>query len=222
MSGFLWFFVVFALLVVATSLYSAHIARKRTELMTGYAAQREWRLTPERAELVDRFRGDPFGKGRERRAYNVIEGEYEGHVFTAFDYSYLTGSGDSRQRHTCSVAAIHLGCSVPMLHVGPTGPFSRLFTGLFGHDVEVGQPDFDEAFTVRCDSVDFAHDVLDADMTAMLMYQSDRAFRLEGDSLLMFRNGEHTPEEVDQVLASMKAIIDQIPSRVWDRLRGDT
>ena len=37
----------------------------------------------------------------------------------------------------------------------------------------------------------------------------------------MFRAGQHVPQEIDAVLAFMKAILDHIPPAVWSRIRGE-
>ena len=223
--GSLCFVIVFAVVgvLIAVAFVAASKARRRRmDTIAGYAAQREWRYSPTGPGLEQRFRGDPFGRGRQRTATNVVEGTYEGRAFLAFDYSYRSGTGDDDSTYRCSVLTMHLGCTAPMLQVAPQGSLGRFFTGLFGNDLAVGDPVFDQAFSVRTDSVEFARDVLHRDLTAMLAAYQDRAWRIEGDSLLMFRTGQHTIQEIDAVLASMKAILDRIPPPVWERLRGET
>jgi hypothetical protein len=198
-------------------------ARERHEGMTAYAAQREWRLHPSAPHLTGRFEGDPFGRGSRRSATNSLEGTYEGRHVVAFDYSYVTESDDSSSTHRFSVVAMHLGrpgLTVPRLQVSPQGSFGRFFSGLFGTDLLVGHPGFDDAFHVRTDSPELARDVLHPGMVELLGRLQDRAWRLQGDSLLMFRPGRHTPEEIDRVLGSMKAILDHVPPHVWARLEG--
>jgi hypothetical protein len=216
-------------LVVLAAVTTARSRRRRTETLAGYAAQREWRFSPSGAGLERRFRGDPFGRGHSRRATNVIEGWHEGRAFLAFDYSYVSGTGDDATTYRCSVITMHLGAylgesaaPVPMLQVAPQGALGRFFNGLFGRDLLVGDPVFDAAFQVRTDSPELAHDVLHRDLTTMLTTLQDRAWRLQDDSMLMFRQGQHAPAEIDAVLASMRAILDRVPTRVWARLRGES
>ena len=201
------------------------LALERQQGMAAYSAQREWRFRPDGMALESRFRGDPFGKGSSRTARNSVEGTYEGRPFVAFDYSYVTTSsssnGTSSTTHRFSVVAMHLGCTVPKLQVRPQSALGRFFSGLFGTDLIIGQPGFDDTFHVSADNPQFAHDVLHPGLTAMLAGYQDRAWRLQDDSLLMFRTGNHTAQEIDQVLWSMKAILDQIPAPVWSRLRGE-
>lgn len=214
--------VLLGLLVFAILAAVRH-QKQRVAGLQGLARQREWRFTADGRGLESRFPGDPFGRGGRRHATNVVEGRYEGRPFLAFDYSYVTRSGDHSTTHSFSVVTMHLGqlgCPAPMLQVSPQGSLGRFFSGLFGTDFQVGAPGFDEAFHVRTDSPQFALDVLHPGLTAMLGTYQDRAWRLQGDSLLMFRSGRHTPQEIDAVLWSMKAILDQVPGQVWGRLQG--
>ncbi|WP_148613092.1 hypothetical protein [Nocardioides rubriscoriae] len=215
--------LAFIALVVVAIVASVRARQRRMDTLASYAAQREWRYRPDGTGLEDRFPGDPFGRGHARSATNVVEGTYEGRAFLAFDYHYTTGSGDDSTRHGCSVVTMHLGGlrqPVPMLQVAPTRGLAKFFHGLLGHDLAIGDPVFDDLFLVRTDSPELARDVLHPDLRAMLAAYQDRAWRLQGDSLLMFRSGQHSPGEIDAVLASMKAILDRVPPVVWQRLGG--
>ena len=212
---------VLVVLIVLAYQRTQRLNAQRLADLASYAAHREWRFTADGTGLESRFEGDPFGRGSGRRATNVVEGQYDGRAFLAFDYAYTTGSGDDRTHHRCSVMTMHLGCTTPMLQVSPQGSVGRFFSKLFGTDLVIGQPGFDDAYHVRTDTPQFALDVLHPAMTALLASYQDRGWRFQGDSMLMFRAGQHTPQEIDAVLASMKAIIDQVPPTVWARLRGD-
>ncbi|MEO9323737.1 hypothetical protein ABFT23_09620 [Nocardioides sp. C4-1] len=183
-------------LVAASMVHHARVVRRRRELMSGYAGHREWRFSPSGAGLERRLTGDPFGKGSRRTASNVVEGRYEGRTFLAFDYRYTTSSDDSTSTHPFSVVAMHLGAlaqPVPMLQVAPQGTLGRFFRSLFGGDLALGDAAFDARFHVRTTSPELARDVLHPDLRAMLTAYRDRAWRLEGDSLLMVRGGQHSP-----------------------------
>lgn len=208
---------------VAAAVRTQRAARRRRDELASYAAKREWRFDAEVPGLEDRFGGEPFGRGSGRRAGNVVEGWYEGRAFVAFDYRHTTGSGDDTTTHRHAVLAVHLGDlrqQVPRLQVEPQGAVGRFFSSLLGNDLSVGDPDFDRAFQVRTESRELALDILTPDVRALAATFTDRAWRLEGDSLLVFRRGEHSPDEIDTVLAGAKALLDRIPPPVWDRLRG--
>lgn len=215
----------FVALVVVLVVVQVKAARKRTADFGSLAARREWTFRPDGTGLEHRFDGDPFGRGGRRTARNVVEGRYEGRHFVAFDYSYVTSSGDDSTTHRFSVVAMHLDLPphvrVPRLQVRAQGSIGRFFTGLFGSDHRIGHPPFDDAFHVLTDSPELARDVLHPGMVGMLMTHPGGAWRLQGDSLLLFASGSHSPASLEAILAWGKAILDQVPPHVWARFRGE-
>ncbi|TQK70934.1 hypothetical protein [Nocardioides sp. SLBN-35] len=214
------FVAVIVLLVLGVSAGMKRAAERRQGL-AGLAWAREWEYRPNDPGLVDRFTGAPFGSGHSRQAVNVLIGRHDGRPFTAFDYHHTTGSGDSTSRHVHSVLAINLGVQAPPLSVGPTTMVGRWISSLSGSDIEIGDPAFDAYFTVRSPVRDFAVDVLLSDVREVMQHHPNVAWRITGDSLLVIRAGEHTPAEVDAKLHLMDALLDRIPERVWERLRGE-
>jgi hypothetical protein len=55
------------------------------------AADRGWSLVKRDRNLPREFTGVPFGRGRKRRARNVLRGERHGRRVLAFDYTFQTG-----------------------------------------------------------------------------------------------------------------------------------
>ena len=214
------FVTVVVLLVLAVVAGSKRAAARRQGL-AGMAYQREWEYRPDDPALVDRFDGAPFGRGRARRATNVLIGRHDGRPFTAFDYHHTTGSGDSASHHVHSVLALNLGVQAPPLAVGPTTMVGRWMDSLTGRDIEIGDPAFDAFFTVHSPAPEFAVDVLLSDVRVVMQQHPNIAWRIAGDSLLVIRAGEHSPAEIDAKLHMMDALLDRIPERVWDRLRAE-
>ncbi len=229
MSSLIFLFVVLAFgaavgviaLVVVSISRTQRAAEQRRQQLVGLANEREWGFRPQDPSLVDRFAGPPFERGRSRQATNVIVGQYDGRPFTAFDYAYTTGSGDSTQRHTCSVVALNLGVSAPDLSIGPTTMMRRWVDAITGNDILIGDPEFDDFFTVHSPSPEFAADVLLSDVRDVMRHHAGVAWRITGDSLLVIRDGHHGPGEVEAKLRMMDALLDRVPARVWDRLRGE-
>lgn len=212
---------VFAL-VIAGWVAAARRNRERGQAMHAYAVHQGWRYSADGSGLESRFAGEPFGRGRNRRAGQVLEGTYAGWPFLAFDYSYVTSNGKSSTTHTFSVMSMHLGAFVPRLQVRPQSAVGRFFSDAFGgDDYRIGYPVFDEAFHVSTNSPEFAHDVMSQPMCDLLLATRGRALRFDGDSLLLFRSGSHDPAEVAAVLELMRHILEQVPTPVWERLHGD-
>jgi len=217
-------FAVFAALValvVVAIVNSAKRAAERRQGLAGLAHAREWEYRPSDPALVDRFTGAPFGRGRARQATNVLIGRFDGRPFTAFDYHYTTGTGEDSSRHSHSVLALNLGVPAPDLAVGPTSTVRRWVDSLTGRDIEIGDPAFDAAYTIHSPAPEFTADVLLSDVREVMRHHPALSWRITGDSLLVIRSGEHTPAEIDAKLHVMDALLDRIPERVWERLRGE-
>ncbi len=215
--------------ILAVGIYSAVQAQKRAAerraALAGYASHREWEYRERDDSLVNRFSGAPFGRGYSRSATYVFLGRHDGRHFVAFDYGYVTSSGTgndrSTQHHQYSVVALSLGLTTPGMAVGPTGTFGKLVNAVTGRDVQIGNPLFDEAFTVTSPSPQFAVDVLHPDVVEVVMHHAELAWRLEGDSMLVIRSGQHTPQEIEAKLHFMDAVLDRIPEHVRSRLLGE-
>lgn len=212
--AFLGLFVLVPVLVLQANRRAA----ERRAGLAAYAEAREWEYRPQDPHLVGRFSGAPFGRGHNQQAVNVLLGRYDGRSFTAFDYHYVTGSGDERRSHTCSVTALHLGVVAPDLAVGPTTTLRRWVDALTGRDIPIGDQPFDDFFTVHSPSPDFARDVLLSDVRDVMRQHPTLAWRIAGDSLLVIRPGGHAPGDIDATLHVMGALLDRIPEHVWHRL----
>lgn len=200
-------------------------AAERSAGMADYAAHREWEHRPSDESLVTRFGCAPFNRGHGRSATNALRGKHDGRQFVAFDYEYVPGSASARVRSArhqrYSVLAMTLGLPTPGLAVVPTSGFDSLVNAMTDRDVEVGDPLFDEAFTVTSPSPDFARDVLHPDVVQVVMHHPELAWRLEGDSMLVIRAGRHSPPEIEAKLDFMDAVLDRIPEHVRTRLLGE-
>lgn len=216
------FFAVVVFLIVQ----GMQQAKQRRADLAAYAASREWEYAATDGSLVRRFGGAPFGRGHSRTASNVLRGRHDGRAFVAFDYSYRDSTGISDQHRTqtygFSVVALHLGVPTPGLSVAPTGTLGRLVNAVTGRDIPVGVPEFDRAFTVTSPAPEFARDVLHPGILEVQQHHLDLAWRFDGDSLLVIRNGRHAPHEIEGKLHFMDAVLDRIPAHVWDRLRGES
>ena len=188
------------------------------------AAQRGWSFLPREPALTVAYVGAPFGRGNGHNAFNVIHGTHDGRHFAAFDYEYFTrhGSGTNKttQSHAFSVLVLGLGLTTPGLEVGPTSGVGTLINAVTGRDVEIGNPAFDQFFTVTSPSPEFAIDFLTPAVVEVVMHHPQLAWRLEGQSMLVVRSGQHSPEEIDAKLYFMDAVLDRVPEHVRARLGG--
>lgn len=217
-------------LLVALIVYAAQRAKKRRELLAGFAASRGWTYQREDPSLIDRFAGSPFDTGHGRWVGNVLRGTFDGRPMLAFDYVYRTTSTTtdsegrtqtSEQSHPYSVVALNAGVAMPSLAVAPErGPIGRFFGRLSGTEIELESEQFNQAFRVTCPSPRFASDVLHPRMMELLMQWPALAWRFDADTLLSIGASSQTPQDIDAKLACLDAILDNIPDFVWQQVRG--
>ncbi len=213
-------FVVVLVIVILAAVLSWQAAKRRREEFAAVAHQREWTYTERDDRWCERFQGQPFGRGSDRRALNILGGTYDGRTFVAFDYRYSTHSTDSQGHsrttvHPFSVLALNVGVRFPSLAVAPEGFVSRMVGRITNRDIELESEDFNRAFTVTADDRKFASDVLHPQMMEYLLTMPDLGWELEGDSLVAVRAGSHTIQEVDAKLAAVDGIVDRVPEFVW-------
>jgi hypothetical protein len=219
--------VVLLFIGIAVASYLA--AKKRREALAALAAQRGWQYAERDDRWCQAFDGAPFGLGHNRKATNVLTGQYDGRPFVCFDYVYYTTetSTDSQghtttheQSHSFGVTGLDMGAAFPPLEVTPEGMIGRFIGRLTNRDIELESEDFNRAFTVTCPDRKFASDVLHPRMMEYLLTHRDQAFRFDHAWILNVDSGSAKIEEIEPRLAMVDGIVDQIPEFVWKEVRG--
>jgi hypothetical protein len=110
---------------------------------------------------------DLFDLGKERRvSYQIWR---HGSQDSAFQYRYVTGSGDDRRTHERSCALVELPFSAPHLTIGPEGFWSSIGRVVGLRDIEVESPRFNDRYRVRCADERFAITLLDQRMIGWML-----------------------------------------------------
>ena len=219
----LWPFVLGLVVVVGgvLAIRSYVLERRRVEGLAGFAASKGWQYWPEDDGLANRWGGEPFGRGDDRRVRHVLSGTDRGSPVVAFDYSYVTESTDSkghttRTTHRYAVAVLGLPTVLPTLQVVPEGLLRRAAGALgFGNDIELESEDFNRRFTVTARDPKFASDVLTPRRMEVLLRTPARAWRIEGSEVICWDDGTCTPVDVLARLALLRGVVDGIPGFVW-------
>ena len=236
MSGGLVFviFGAFFALVIVLIVVGIIQAKKRREAFGLLAGQRGWTYVERDDQWVDVFDGAPFGQGHNRKATNVLSGQYDGRPFIAFDYVYYTTetSTDSEghtttheESHNFGIVGLDLVAELgdhpfPSLCVSPEGVFGRIIGRLTNRDIELESEDFNRAFTVTCPNRKFASDVLHPRMMEFLLAHPDSAFRFDRSWVLSVEAGQADLQQVVPRLSVIDAVLDNVPEFVWREVRG--
>ena len=227
--GFALLIIGFVIVAGAIAYFSWLSAKKRREALAALAAQRGWHYEQRDDRWCQAFDGSPFGQGHNRKATNVLSGEYDGRPFVAFDYVYYTTetSTDSQghtttreEAHHFGITGLDMGVPFPALEVTPEGMLGRFIGRITNRDIELESEDFNRAFTVHCPDRKFAFDVLHPRMMEYLLTHRDEAFRFDRAWILSVNSGNAKIEEIEPRLALINGIVDQIPEFVWKEVRG--
>lgn len=213
--------VLFGVGVVAVLVGGYLLDRKRRERLMQYAVARGWSYVGEVPELVDRWQGEPFGRGDHRRARNVLTGTEAGRPFTAFDYSFQTHSTDSKGNrstttHHWSVVVVPMPTWLGTVQVVPESVLDRV-AGAVGlvQDLDLESEAFNRRFRVSASSPKLASDILTPRTMEYLLAMDAEAWRVCGSDLVGFAQGSLDPAEVVRTCAVLGRVIDGVPSFVW-------
>jgi hypothetical protein len=201
-------------------------AKKRREAFAAFAAQQGFAYVAADNSLAGRWGGTPFQTGDNWRALNVLSGQFQGHPMVAFDYSYQThttnGKGQRRTTtHKFGVVVMQLPAPLPNLEVSHEGIFGGAVANALGFgDIRFESEQFNRAFRVTAQDQRFGHAVIHPQMMEMLLARGEIAWRIEGNSLVGWDAGPHTPVQIMNRLQLLQLVSDNIPPYVWRDYAG--
>jgi hypothetical protein len=212
-------------LVLVVGWFGWKAAEERRRAFAALAASRGWQWVARDDSWTERFGGEPFGRGDDRKAENVLTGTYEGRPVVAFDYSYETSSTDSKGNrttttHRYAVCALGLPSWLPTLELGPESLLSRFGNVLGLGDVELESEEFNRRYRVTASDPKFAYDVLHPRTMELLLARPTVSLRIAAADALAWDDGRHSVTELDERLATLHAVLEGIPSFVWNDSRG--
>ncbi|PWV46834.1 hypothetical protein [Nocardiopsis sp. L17-MgMaSL7] len=224
--GTLAIMAIAVVIIVAIAMMSSAAERRRSEALEAWAGERGWTYDRERPELVARFRGTPFRRGRSNaKARHVLTAERRGHGVLAFEYSYTTSSHNGQNttttKHCFGIVAVSTP-RTPTLEVG-NEHFGHTLLGLLGvHDLQVGESTFDETFRIAAEDDAFALAVLGPELRAWLLERAEERipFRFTGDHLLTWYTGALEPEKAVATADTLIDLMERVPAQVWEGTRG--
>ncbi|MBN1360782.1 MAG: hypothetical protein JW993_09330 [Sedimentisphaerales bacterium] len=216
--------VGFIILFIVVAVLGAMSAAKRRDAMATLAARLGLRFDPGKdRDIARRFKFlDKLRQGSDRYAFNILEGNYQGHDITAFDYHYETHSTDSKGRrqthhHYFSFFMLRLPDSFPELTIGREGFFSKIAQAVGYDDIDFESHEFSRKFCVRARDKKFAYDVCNARMIEYLLANSDLSLEIEHDALAISFDRRLDPEQIEPNLQRLIQIRSLMPDYLFAR-----
>lgn len=209
--GFLLLFAAgFGLLFYREKRRRAALAGKAKELGLKFRPDPDHKLAAE-AEFLNYL-----GRGRDRYAFNIIEGIYRGQPVRCFDYHFATGGKDSVSCYF-SVYMLYQPKQFPRLEISPKSFVHRIDSalGLGMASVEFESMAFTKAFAVNTEDRRFAYDVCHPRMMDFLMQHQHLTIEFEGNCIAICYMSVMKPKRVKPHLEVLAGIRERIPEYLY-------
>jgi hypothetical protein len=170
-----------------------------------------------------------FNRGRDRRAYNTLQGTLllpaSGEnrrqcAAVAGDYRYTTGSGKNKRTCRFSYLLVELPAGpVPETMIRPEGVFDQLAGFIGFDDIDFESAAFSDAFHVKSTDKRFAYDLCDARMMEFLLATRPMAFELERFHLCITDGRSRwSPDDFKGRMVWLGNFLDRWPRHLVDRI----
>jgi hypothetical protein len=204
--------------LIVGGIFSAINRRKRIDAMSALATRLGLTFSQERdRHLAGRFKFlDKLRNGSNRYAFNVLNGSYQGHSLTVFDFHYETHSSSSKggrrtHHHYFSFFILSLPRSCPELTIGPEGFFSKIAQAVGYDDIDFESHEFSRRFCVRSKDKKFAYDVCHARMIEYLLANDDLVIEVENQALALYFSRRLDPVHIEPNLKRLIHIRNLMP-----------
>lgn len=204
--------IIFIGLAIAGAIFRALWEKKRREGFQTLAQRLRMRYTQRDDSIADRYRFlDKLRQGRNRYAFNVLVGQYEGHTVQVFDYHYRTGSGKNTKDHYLSFFILEQEKHFPELRIYPEGIFQKLGQMIGFNDIDFESIEFSRAFCVRSRDRKFAYDICHTRMMEYLLQHRDLSIEIEGRCVAISFDKRLDAEQIPGRLRQLVEIRDLFP-----------
>lgn len=221
MEGIVMVLVIGGITFAVITVFIRQGNKRRREALQALAGAHGWQWVDRDDSLASVWPGPPFrGNLRRSRVRNAVSGVYQGRSFTAFEYAYTTGSASSQSTSTqyYCVWAVSLPAALPPISLGAEGVLGGRIARAFGSGgMEIGDPDFDRRYKVKCEYPEYGTRLLHTAMVQLLMSTDIWAWRIDGNVMLSYHKGRLTADAVVPRLDAMSRVLDNVPRHVWSQ-----
>ena len=208
-------FLIFGGLVVILAVLGCLQSKRRRDMLRAWANEKGLHFCPDKVRGIEGRLGviKSLQRGRNRFAYNVISGHWQGNEVMIFDYHYKTGSGKDSKRHRFSVVTLAPAFGLEPLAIRGEGFFDKVASAMGSEDINFESEEFSRKFHVLADRRKYAYDVLhNRSIEWVLQHpQYDVVFTNRVAAFAKSRR-IFSPEEMEEALNYGKRLLDGIPS----------
>jgi hypothetical protein len=214
--------IVVFICVIGAIIWGIRAGKKRRDAMTLLAEKLGLRFNHERNyQIADRFSFlDKLRQGSNRYAFNVLEGRYQEHDITAFDYHYETQSTDSdgdrdTDHHEFSFFILTLPKYFEELTIAKESFFSKIAQAVGYDDIDFESHEFSKKFVVRSKNKKFAYDFCNAQMIEYLLEHPNINIEVDQNMLAIGYNNCLKVAEVESHLNRLIEIRELMPDYLF-------
>lgn len=223
-------FVVLPLLfvgIIALGIYFAvkafKEAKRRKAAIASVVAHYGLGYLPEDRERTRYFTSTPFGIGDNRRARDVVWGEFDGRAFETFAYSYETETTDSdgnttTTTHRFQVTWVPLPARLPTLRLTADNKLKRLGKKLGARDLDTESHEFNQRWKVWYQDERVAHAMLTPRMIERFLAPdtAGRGYVFEGNTLFTYKQGVSDLTDIREVVSRLHDTVDLVPKFLFE------
>ena len=215
-------------LVIGLAVFGAYMSAKRRKELMAWAQSNGLRYTQGKRRGVDsqftEFKC--LRKGKNRYAYNVMEGEWSERPIMAFDYHYETESSNSkgrRQRHHHRFSAVILGNYFPLkpLFIRPEGFFEKVTEFLGFDDIDFESAEFSRKFFVKAGDRRWAFDVIHARTMQFLLDMPKFTIQFDPAQVIAYRSSTFNVSDFVAAAGVIQGMLDGFPDYLVKQLQEE-
>jgi hypothetical protein len=157
---------------------------------------------------------EAFPTGHNRLVSNITSTIVDGWQVKAFDFTYETGSGKSRQVFNLSVIMFDTALVCPTLTIRPETLLDKVAGAVGFADIDFESEEFSRKFCVRSDDKKFAYDIIHPKVMQFLLAHPRWRIRLGMNSLIIHEESLLSPQESQAGIAFGREFLNLIPEFV--------
>jgi hypothetical protein len=227
MQGF-FFIGLIALIAIGFAIYSWYAASQRRIALLNWARTAGLTFSPEnRYGLNSRYPNfECLRQGDNQYAYNIMEGDFGGRGFLAFDYHYETYSSSSkgeRETHHHYFSAVILKSDVPLkaLFIRPENLLDKITAFVGFDDIDFESAEFSRKFYVKAPDKKWAYDVLHQRAMEFLLAQPVFTIQFDWNCAMAWRNGTFGVADFPAAAEVLRGLLDRLPAYLVQQQRQE-
>ncbi len=211
----LWVFAIFAAVLLGIAAFSIVASAKRRKALEELARRLGFSFESDSFDgdtAAAQYHGfDPFGRGRARRASNLLRGRRGDVEFELFDYRFTTGSGKNKKMHRYGIIAARVPMHFTKLRIRPEGVFDKLVAFAGFDDINFESHEFSARYHVACDDRQFAYQLIHPQAIEHLLRCPPLHWQLSGGVIVLHRSGAFKPEDMPRAMEAVEGFMKTIP-----------